>query len=734
MIKKTLFAMTATIALAACSSEENKLLQTEWGTPHNLPPFEQIEYRHYVPAFEAAIAESKQTVELITQCSDEPTFRNTIIPLDRANDHVNKVASIFFNIMETDVVDTMNVIAETVMPMLSVARDEVHFNDALFQRVKAVYDKRAESGLDSAQMRVVERYYKDFIRCGALLGKSDKERLMEINQRLSLLSHTFGNNMLAETNNSFKLVIDSVADLKGLPDNVISAAAEAASNLGMPGKWVFTLHNASIIPFLTYSERHDLRKQIYEAYTMRGRRGGENDNREVIREMVSLRIQKAKMLGYKTYAHYAIEENMAATPEAVDSFLAKVWAPALRKAKEELADLKKFAYRYNKTTTVEACDWWYWSQKLRAALYDVQETEISQYFELGKVRSGLFACANKLYGLKFTQLNDVPMYNKAENEAWQVDDADGSCLGVVYFDWHPRASKGGGAWCTTFQEPRDEFDGTHREAHVSIVCNFTRGAKGEPDLLTYDEMLTMFHEFGHALQSLFTKGYYSRTAGVVPGDYVEMPSQINEKWAASDEMLRSFALHHETGEVIPDALLEKIRRAALFNQGFASTEFLAAAQLDLAWHRLEDASNVPNVDEFEAKAMEEIGLIPEIAPRYRSTYFAHIFNGGYSAGYYVYEWAEMIVCDAFAAFVESGDIFNKELAAEFRKHCLAEMGDGDLMEQYVKFRGSKPEISHLMKSRGFAEERPKRAVKTDAKVGSKAVKTSTIDAEAKSAE
>lgn len=711
MKHKIISASIAVMSLCACSVEHNPLLDNEFDTPFNLPPFGEIRNNCYIPAFEDAIKEADNTIALIVENRAEPTFQNTIVPLDRSGMKLSRVSAIFFNLMETDVTDTMNVMAVTILPMLSEHSDEVAFNARLFERIKHVHDNKETAGLDSVQLRVLDLYYKDFIRNGALLPAAKKQRLKEINSQLSLLSHQFGSNLLAETNDSYRLVIDSAADLAGLPENLVLAAADKAAELGMKGKWVFTLHNASIMPFLQNSERHELRKSIYDAYCRRGRNGGEHDNREIVRKMIALRIEKAQMLGYKTYAHFAIEENMAATPEAVDSFLAVVWPHALAKAKSELEDLKKFAYKYDKTTVVESCDWAYWTEKLRKAQYDLDETEISQYFELNSVRDGMFRTATKLYGITFKKVTDAPLYNQDDNEVWQVMDVDGKSLGVVYFDWHPRASKGGGAWCTTFREPIDNFDGTHTQGQVSIVCNFTKGANGQPDLLTYDEYLTMFHEFGHAIQSLFTKGYYVRTAGNVPGDYVEMPSQINEKWAADSAVIKSFARHYKTGEVIPDALLQKINRASLFNQGFASTEYLAAALLDMRWHSLTDKDNVPDVDKFESKALAEMGLIREIESRYHTTYFAHIFDGGYSAGYYDYEWSEMLVCDAFAAFKETGDIFNKEVVSRFRKYALSEVGDGDLMEQYVRFRGARPSMEYLMKSRGFVNTQPAQKTK-----------------------
>lgn len=709
MKSKLMAIVGATAILSGCAGDGNPLLDREFNTPFNLPPFESIENRHYVPAFEVAIRERENAIALITQNRAEATFDNTIVPLDRSGLRLSRISSIFFNLMATDVTDTMNVMAETILPMLSAHSDDIMLNEALFARIEHVYENRANAGLDSVQQRVLALYYRDFVRSGAKLSAEAKARLREINEKLSLLSHTFGNNLLAETNDSYRLVIDSVADLDGLPDNLVAVAADKAKELGMNGKWVFTLHKASIMPFLQNSKSHDLRKSIFDAYCRRGRNGGAHDNRDIVRQIVSLRTEKAQLLGYKTYAHYAIEVNMAQTPEAVDSLLALLWKPALQKAKDDLVEMRRLAYRQERVATIEACDWWYWAEKLRKASYDVDEAEISQYFELNSARDGMFATVSKIYGVTFKQLHDVPLYNAENNEVWQVIDTDGKSLGVVYFDWHPRATKRGGAWCTRFRSPLDNFDGSHTEGQISIVCNFTKGAEGEPDLLTFDEYQTMFHEFGHAIQALFTRGRYVRTAGRVPGDYVEMPSQINELWATDAGVMKSFARHHATGEVIPDALIEKIKRASNANQGFVSTELIAAALLDMRWHLLTDKGDVPKVEEFEKKVFEEIGLIGEIEPRYHSTYFSHIFDGGYAAGYYDYEWADMLVCDAFAAFVESGDIFDRQTADRFRKYCLSEVGDGDLREQYFRFRGAQPDIEHLLKHRGFVESKQKKS-------------------------
>lgn len=691
--------MASSALLAACeNSDQNILKNKTFDTPYGVVPFDQIKNSDYVPAFEAAIADVDKTIQLIAGNRNEPTFENTIIPFDRREEHLRVLTNLFFNLSETERCDTMVTLAETIMPMLNKASDDVYMNKELFERIKAVYDSRAS--LDSIQQRVTELYYNDFVRHGALLSEADQATLRDYNNQISLLSLKFGTNMLEETNQSYRLVIDTVADLAGLPENVITAAAERAEKEGLKGKWLFTLHNASLIPFLQYSDRRDLRKAMFDAYCTRANHDDERDNKQNVLQLASLRAKRAKLLGYANHAQYVIAENMAATPEAADSLLQMIWAPALKKAKAELKELKDFAWRYNYTTEIEASDWWYWTEKLRKFKFDLEEKEVSEYFVLENVQKGMFDVANKLYGITFKKVDDVPHYN-ADNVVYEVSEADGTYLGLIYFDWHPRSTKSGGAWCTYYQEPLDNFDGSRTPCIASIVCNFTTPTADTPALLSTDEVQTMFHEFGHSLQFLFTKGQYRRTAGVVPNDYVEMPSQIMEHWALEPEVLRSFAKHYKTGEVIPDKLIEKIERTRTFNQGFATTELTAAALLDLKWHTLSASDNVTDVNEFEAKAMNEIGLINEIRPRYRSTYFAHIFDGGYSADYYVYLWAELLDCDAYSAFKESGDIFNKDLADSFRKNCLSEVGNDTPTNQYLKFRGRKPIVDYLLKNRGL---------------------------------
>ena len=700
--------MTATALLTSCDDNgKNHLLNTTFNTPHNVPPFEKIHYRDYIPAIQQELQNVNQTIELICSNRDEATFQNTIIPFDRRNQNLDVLQNIFFNLKETENCDTMTMIAEEILPQISAANDNIYMNKQLFERIKHVYDNK--NNLDSIRQRVTEKYYKEFVRNGALLSESEQATLRDYNQQIALLTLKFGNNLLSETN-SYKLVIDSVADLSGLPKSVVDAAALRAQANGLNGKWLFTLHNASIMPFLQYSDKHELRKQIYEAYTHRCNNGNDADNNQNLIKIATLRAKRAKLLGYKTHAHYVIEQNMAQTPEVVDSFMNDMWTAALRKAQNELNEMKQFAYKYDKTTTIEACDWAYWAEKVRKSKYDVEEKEISEYFVLENVMSGMFEVAEKLYGLTFRKADNIPLYNTDDNSVYEAYEENDKYLGLIYFDFHPRASKSGGAWCTTFRSALDNFDGTRQEAQMSVVYNFTMPTTNTPALLTFDEVQTMFHEFGHALHGLFSQGEYVATCGTVPNDYVEMPSQIMENWASESEVLKTFARHYRTGETIPDEMIEKLNRASTWNQGFATVEYIATALLDLKWHTISANEQITDAQVFEKQALSSIGLMPEIGPRYHSTYLSHSFNGGYDAGYYVYMWAELLDADAFSAFKESGNIFDKQLSQKFRKYCLSEIGNDDPMKQYVRFRGQKPTSEPLIARRGLNEPVVKRPV------------------------
>lgn len=670
---------------------------TEYTTPFQVPPFDKIDTSHYMPAFLEGMKQEKEDIEKIISNGNEPTFDNTILAFDQSGKLLTKVSKVFYNLESANTNEKMQDIARKISPLMSKHRDDINLNEKLFQRIKAVYEKRHEMKLDSQQIRVTERYYRDFVRKGANLPEDKKEELRKLNAELSMLSLTFGQNLLAETNKNFQLVIEDSASLAGLPAGNIAAAAEEASGRGVKG-WVFTLAKPSMIPFLQYAKDRALREKIYRGYFMRGDNGNGNDNKAVIEKIIALRAKKAQLLGFKNYAAYVIDDNMAKTPENVYNFLMKLWNPALPNSKAEVAEMQKIIDREGGNFKLQPWDWWYYAEKVRKEKYALDESELKPYFSLSNVRDGMFMVANKLYGITFTRRTDLPVYEK-EVETFEVKEADGKHVGILYLDYYPRAGKGAGAWCTDFRSAVTE-NGKRIDPVVSIVCNFTKPSGGVPALLTWDEVNTLFHEFGHSLHGLFTQGNYYRTAGDVPRDYVELPSQIMENWAGEPEVLRAYAKHYKTGEVIPESLITKIQKSGLFNQGFMTVEYLAASLLDLDYHMLTDPMTL-KVGDFEKQSMNKIGLISEIIPRYRSTYFAHIFDGGYAAGYYVYIWAAQLDADAFSAFKESGNIYNPELAAKFRKHCLAESGDDEGMVQYRKFRGKDPSVEPLLKKRGL---------------------------------
>jgi len=687
------------LTIVACKNEKQRTnpLLAKWDTPFEVPPFDRIDTSDYFPAMMESIRQHEVEIEAIAENNSAPTFENTILAFDTSGKLLTRITNVFFNLLEANTNDQMQKIAEKISPILSEYQDNIYMNPKLFDRIKAVYDERQQMGLDDQQKRVTEKYYNDFVRSGASLDSTHQTRLKEINQELSLLSLKYGNNVLAETNN-FKLIIDKEG-IEGLPQEVIDAAAEAAKVAGLKDKWVFTLAKPSMIPFLQYSERRDLREKIYRAYFMRGDNNNEYDNKKIIADMVKLRAEKAELLGYDNWASYVIAENMAKTPIAVDEFLMNLWNAALPVAKNEASQMQAIIHKEGGNFELEPWDWWYYAEKICREKYNIDENEIKPYFSLQNVRQGMFDVANKLYGITLSRRTDLPMYHK-DVEAYEVKDADGSHLGILYLDYYPRAEKRVGAWCTEFRSAGWE-NGQRVSPVVSIVYNITPSTASTPSLLNWDETTTLFHEFGHALHALFAEGKYRRTAGIVPRDFVELPSQIMENWAQEPEVLKIYAKHYQTGEIIPNTLVQKIEKSGQFNQGFETVEYLAAAILDMKYHELasQNANIEPNT--FEKKSMDEIGLIKEIIPRYRSTYFQHIFSGGYSAGYYVYIWAEVLDADAFDAFVKSGDVFNKELASKFRNYCLAHVGEDDAMTQYVKFRGQQPSIGPLLKRRGL---------------------------------
>lgn len=701
-MKRFIYLIMLTLpAITSCKQEKkvDNPFFAEYTTPFQVPPFDKIDTTHYMPAFVEGIKQHDAEILAIVDNKEAPSFENTILAFDKSGELLTKVSKVFFNVNEAFTNETMQKIAQDVTPLLSKHQDDISMNAKLFERIKTVYNSRLTAGLDAQQIRVIEKYYRDFEREGANLPKEKQDQLRKINEELAMLSVKFGENQLAETNNNFSLVIDNKEDLAGLPEGVITAAADAAKEEGAEGKWVFKLNKPSMIPFLQYADKRELREKLYMGYVMRGNNNNANDNKKLVSDMVRLRADKAKLLGFDTYAGYVIDDNMAKTPAAVNEFLNKLMTAAIPVAKAELAEMQAIAKAEGNNFKLESWDWWYYAEKLRKQKYNLDENELKPYFSLDNVRNGMFAVATRLYGISFQKVDNLPIYHK-EVETYEVKDTDGSHLGILYLDYYPRSSKSGGAWCTDFQSAGFK-DGKKVDPIVSIVCNFTPPSGDTPSLLNWDETTTLFHEFGHGLHGLFTEGKYSRTAGSVPTDYVELPSQVMENWASEPEVLRMYAKHYKTGEVIPEELISKIQNSGLFNQGFDNVEYIAASILDMKLHEMTAPASLSDVPAFEKQAMDEIGLLSEIWPRYRSTYFAHIFNGGYAAGYYVYLWAAVLDADAFDYFKQSGDIFNQELAASFRKNCLTESGDDEGMVQYVKFRGQEAKIDALLKKRGL---------------------------------
>ncbi len=698
-----LFAVISILALGlsfcgqSSRGRENPLLVSSFNTPYEIPPFQEIKVEDYLPAFQQAIKEHKEEIDKIANSPQEPNFQNTIEPFDRSGALLRRVSAIFFGILEADGNDQMREVARKVMPMLSRHEDEIYMNEKLFARIKAVYQKRDSLNLTPEQRTVLEKYYQDFVRGGANLPPDKKEKLKKINEELSLLTLKFGENVLKDKNR-FLLVLEKEEDLVGLPEGVKKAAAQLAERKGYKGKWAFSLDKPSFIPFLQYSPRRELRKKVFLAYTHLGDNNNEYDNKEIVRKIVNLRIEKAHLLGYETYADYVLSENMAKKPSEVYSLMEKVWKPALAKAKEERAMLQALIEKEGGNFRLKPWDWWYYAEKVRREKYALDEEMLKPYFALDNVRKGAFYVAEKLYGIKFVEREDLPKYNP-EVKAFEVRDKDGKVIGIYYADYFPRPGKQSGAWMDAFRKEAI-IDGKRVVPIVYNVTNFPRPVGNKPSLLTLEQVLTLFHEFGHALHELLSRCSYYRVSGTnVALDFVELPSQFMENWAVEPAVMKYYARHYKTAEPIPDELIEKIHRSRHFNQGFATTEYLAAAFLDMDWHTQEKPRDW-DVNGFEKKAMERIGLIPEIVVRYRSTYFRHIFSGGYAAGYYSYLWAEVLDADAFQAFKEKG-LWDRETAERFRKYILEKGGSEDPMELYVKFRGKPPSIEPLLERRGL---------------------------------
>ncbi|MCI7579255.1 MAG: M3 family metallopeptidase [Prevotella sp.] len=699
MRKTIITTCAAAIVCGSAMAKGGNPFLGKYTTPYGIPPFEQIKVEHYKPAFIKGMEEHKKEIDAIVNNKKTATFENTIAALDRCGELLNKVASVFYGQNSACTSDEMQAVSREISPLLSQHSDDITMNAALFKRVKYVYDHQSEEKLDKEQKKLLEETYKSFVRSGANLSADKQEQLRKLNQEISMLQLTFGQNMLAETN-AFQLVIDNKDDLAGLPQNLIASAAEVAKERGLDGKWVFTLHNPSVMPFLQYSDRRELRERMYKGYISRGCQGGKNDSREVVKKLVKARLEKARLMGYEDYASMALDNRMAKTPEAVYELLDQVWKPALAKAKEELADIQEEMKKDGRDFTAEGWDWRYYADRAKRAKYAFDENELRPYLKLENVRDGLFYCANKLYGITLTPIKNVPLPHP-EAQAFEVKDAKGKHIAILFMDFFPRASKRGGAWCGTYRDQTYE-KGKKITPVVTIVCNFTKPAAGEPALLTADEASTMFHEFGHALHQFFQDVHYQGISNV-PRDFVELPSQINEHWCFAPEVLKVYAKHYKTGEIMPQSLVEKMERSQKYGQGFATVEYVAASLLDMDWHVLKSVPDDLDVEDFERQTLVKRGLLSQIPPRYRTTYFNHTMGGGYTAGYYSYMWAEVLEADGFEAFKETGDIFNQDVANRFRTYVLTPGGINDAMDMYVNFRGKKPDTKPLLRNRGLLE-------------------------------
>jgi len=688
----TIFTTTSNIA-----SPVNPFF-TDYDTSFQIPPFEEIKMEHYKPGFEQGMQEHLDEINDITDNKDAATFENTIVALERTGETLDKVSDVFFNLLSSNTNDQMDSLAQEISPKLSAHRDTILLNKDLYSRVKSVYDSRTTLNLNPEQTRLIEETHKYFVRAGIQLDEQSMERLKEINQQLSSLSVQFDQNLLKETNEGFVLVIEDKDQLDGLPKDVVDQASALAESEDHPGKWLFKPTRASMYPFLTYSTERDLREKLYNSYVKRGDNNNDRDNKNIAIEMSALRIERAKLLGYDTHADFVLENNMAKNTKRVNELLNKVWKPALSRAKQEVREMQDLIDSEGGNFKFAAWDWWHYAEKIRQNKYDFTEAEVKPYFSERKVLAGAFDVANKLFQISFTERFDLPKY-RDNIRTFEVKNNEGETIGIFYTDYTVRPNKGGGAWMNTFRS-QSKFDGIKIPIVVN-VCNFPPQNKDGVALLSFEQAETLFHEFGHALHGLLSNATYPSLSGTrVARDYVEFPSQLMENWANEPSVVQSYAQHYQTNESIPVELLQKISKASKFNQGFATTEYLAASYLDLAWHTREERVEDANV--FEQEILQNLGLIPEIASRYRSTYFAHIFAGGYSSGYYSYLWTEVLDADAFELFKEKG-LFDTETANNLKTLIYSSGNTRDLMDQYRQFRGSDPQIEPLLERRGLVD-------------------------------
>ena len=693
-MKKTLLIIALT-AFAGCGPKSINPFLSEWTTPFETPPFEEIKNEHYLPAFNEGMKAQRAEIESIVQNPEEPNFKNTIAALEKSGEQLIRVQRVFNCVNGANTNTELQAISEKVEPLLTKHSDDINLDPKLFARVKEIYQRRSSLDLNEEENTLLENIYQGFVRSGADLGEEDKAILRAINEEMSTLHVKFRKNHLNQTN-AIALTIENETDLSGLSDDIIAQAVETAKTRGVEGKWVITLQKPSFEPFLQFSDKRELREKVYKAYISRGDHDDEYDNKAVISRIAALRAKRAKLLGYETHADFVLERNMAKNPENVYAFLNDLWKPALDRARAEAAEMQAIIDREGGDFKLEGWDWWYYAEKLKKEKYQLDDAMLRPYFRMETVRQGAFDVAGKLYGIKFIKRDDIQTYHP-DVEVFEVQEADGSHLGIFYTDYFPRDGKRAGAWSSSLRS-QSNIDGRYITPLVFNVGNFTRPTDGKPALLSTDEVETLFHELGHALNSLFGDTVYSGSRRT-PRDFVELPSQIMENWAMDPEVLSTYAFHYETSEPIPQELVSKIQNAGMFNQGFRTVEYLAASFLDMDWHSLADPQEV-DAAAFEAKSLSSINLMREIASRYQSTNFSHIFGSyNYSAGYYSYIWAEVLDADAFQAFKEAG-LFDQKLAASFRDNLLARASN-DMMAQYVKFRGAEPKVDALLKRRGL---------------------------------
>lgn len=700
-------AATDTATNAAVDNSDNPFFQP-YETPFQIPPFSQIKNEHFMPAFERGMQDHLAEIDAIVNNPEAPTFENTIEELERTGKLLTKVQRVFYNLAGSNTNPELQKLQRELSPLTSAHYDKISLNEGLFKRIEAVYQVRDTLELTPEKMKFLEDTRKGFVRSGALLNEEQKAKITEINGELSKLTTAFGQNLLAETN-GFEMIL-SKDDLDGLSEGTIQAAASAAQQkmdkaeteedkAKYKDKYVFTPHRSSMYPFLTESNRRDLREKLYNSYTMRGDNNNANDNKETAAKIAKLRAERAQVMGYETYAHFVLEERMVNTPEGVYDLLMQLWRPALARAKREVADMQAVVDAEGHDFKLASWDWWQYSEKVRKAKYDLDEATLKPYLSLDNVLNGVFETSNKLWGLTFTELHDIDLYHP-DARVWEVKDKDGSHIGVFIGDYFTRSNKRGGAWMSSFKG-QSNLDLIERPVVVN-VCNFPAPVGDDPALLSFDNVTTLFHEFGHALHGLLSNVTYGSMSGTSgPRDYTEFPAQILEHWAAEPTILKSFAKHYQTGEVMPDELIERLLKASKFNQGFANTEYLAASLLDMDWHTLKADAELQDADAFEKASMERIGLIEEIVPRYRSTYFSHIFASGYASGYYAYVHSAVLDSDGFEAFKEAGDVFDQDLADKLRTHIYEKGSTEDAMTLYKKFRGREPKIDALLKVRGL---------------------------------